>query len=280
MNVKRIIKRGMNEILRYMPIKKYINTPVLYGELLKGRTALITGGTSGIGYDIAKSFLRNGANVIITGRNQKKLDSICSELKGDFKEAIVLGVQLDNCKISDMKNIFDQIITNNICSIDIFVNNAGVLNKTSFGGATESDWDLVMNSDLKGPYFLTQIVAQYMIDHKIEGNILNVSSSSAVRPGLNSYHFAKNSMMNFTKGLAKELIEYGIVVNGIAPGPTATSMISNDDNINRPTSPAKRYTTPEEIANLATVLVSNLSRMVVGDTLFVTGGCGNITFDD
>ncbi len=280
MNVKRIIKRGMNEILRYMPIKKYVNTPVLYGELLKGRTALITGGSSGIGYEIARVFLRNGANVIITGRNQKKLDDISSELKKEFNDSKVIGIQLDNCNVSEMNSVFDALITNISSPIDIFVNNAGVLNKTSFGGATESDWDLVMNSDLKGPYFLTQIVAKYMIDRKIEGNILNVSSSSAVRPGLNSYHFAKNSMMNFTKGLAKELIGYGIVVNGIAPGPTATSMISNDDNINRPTSPAKRYTTPEEIANLATILVSSISRMVVGDTLFATGGCGNITFDD
>ncbi|AFA48115.1 SDR family NAD(P)-dependent oxidoreductase [Acetobacterium woodii] len=280
MSFKNNIKKGINEILRYMPIKKYVNTPVLYGELLKGRTALITGGTSGIGYEIAKSFLRNGANVVITGRNNKKLEKACEELKKDFSDLIIRGVQLDNCNILEMQSVFDTLTINNSCCIDIFVNNAGVLNKTSFGLASESDWDLVMNSDLKGPYFLTQFVAKYMIDNKIEGNILNVTSSSAIRPGLNSYHFAKNSMMNFTKGLAKELIEHGIVVNGIAPGPTATSMISDDDNISRPASPAKRYCTPEEIANLSTILVSSISRMVIGDTLFATGGCGTITFDD
>ena len=280
MSFKKNVKKAISEVLRYMPIKKYINTPVLYGELLKGKTALITGGTSGIGYEIAESFLRNGANVVISGRNEEKLRAATENLKKKYKDCNIVGIKLDNCDISKMQSAFDEIVQECSGTIDILVNNAGVINKTSFGKVNEKDWNLVIDSDLKGPYFLTQIISRYMIENKVKGNILNISSSSAIRPGLNSYHFAKNSMMNFTKGLAKELIKYDIVVNGIAPGPTATSMISDDDNINRPSSPAKRYCTPEEIANLTTILVSDISRMVVGDTVFVTGGCGLITFDD
>ena len=120
-----------------------------------------------------------------------------------------------------------------------------------------------------------------MIDNKIKGNILNVSSSSAVRPALTSYQLAKWGIRAFTKGLAKELSPRDIVVNSIAPGPTATDMLlDGGDNINRPSSPNGRYSTPEEIASLCVVLVSKLARVVDGDTIFATGGAGILTYDD
>lgn len=223
----KVFRKTLREILRYLPIKKAINIPVLYGELLKNRVAFITGGTSGIGYAIANCFIKNGATVIITGRNAERI------------------------------------------------------NKTSFWNATEDDFDNVINTNLKGTYFLTKIVAKYMIDNKIEGNILNVSSSSSVRPALTSYQLAKWGLRAFTKGLAKELSHKDIVVNCIAPGPTATDMLlEGDDNINRPTSPIRRYATPNEIASLSVILVSNLARVVDGDTLMATGGCGNLTYED
>ena len=85
-----------------------------------------------------------------------------------------------------------------------------------------------------------------------------------------------------TLGLAKELSQYDIVVNAIAPGPTATNMLldAGDKDISRPASPSGRYATADEIANLAVILVSSLGRMVNGDTLYATGGCGNLTLDD
>lgn len=195
---------------------------------------------------------------------------------------MVYGFKLDNSKIEVMENKFQNIL-NNIdgYKIDILVNNAGIINKTSFWNATEEDFDNVINTNLKGTYFLTKIVSKYMLDNKIEGNILNVSSSSAVRPALTSYQIAKWGIRAFTKGLAKELSSKNIVVNCIAPGPTATDMLlEGDDNINRPSSPAGRYATPEEIASLSVVLVSNLARIVNGDMLMATGGCGNLTYDD
>ncbi len=278
----KLLRKALREILRYLPIKKVINNPILYGELLKNRVALITGGTSGIGYAIANCFIKNGAIVVITGRNEIKIDEAVKELKEENNNAVVYGFKLDNSKIEVMENKFQNIL-NNIdgYKIDILVNNAGIINKTSFWNATEEDFDNVINTNLKGTYFLTKIVSKYMLDNKIEGNILNVSSSSAVRPALTSYQIAKWGIRAFTKGLAKELSSKNIVVNCIAPGPTATDMLlEGDDNINRPSSPAGRYATPEEIASLSVVLVSNLARIVNGDMLMATGGCGNLTYDD
>ena len=243
---------------------------------------MITGGTSGIGYAIANCFIKNGAIVVITGRNEIKIEEAVKELKEENNNAVVYGFKLDNSKIEVMENKFQNIL-NNIdgYKIDILVNNAGIINKTSFWNATEEDFDNVINTNLKGTYFLTKIVSKYMLDNKIEGNILNVSSSSAVRPALTSYQIAKWGIRAFTKGLAKELSSKNIVVNCIAPGPTATDMLlEGDDNINRPSSPAGRYATPEEIASLSVVLVSNLARIVNGDMLMATGGCGNLTYDD
>lgn len=280
--VTEILRKGTREILRYMPIKESVPTSVLYGDLLKNRTALITGGTSGIGFSIADSFVKNGACVIITGRNKIKIDMAVKKLKSQNDNALIYGFELDNKKIKEMSEKFNYILKEiNNRRIDILVNNAGVINKTQFWDSTEEDFDNVINTNLKGTYFITKIVAKYMLENKIKGNILNISSSSSIRPALNSYQLTKWGIRAFTKGLAKELSSKGIVVNSIAPGPTATDMLlDGDNNINRPNSPIGRYATSDEIASLSTILVSNLSRMIDGDTIFATGGCGNLTFDD
>lgn len=277
--ITNLVKKGTREILRYIPGKKAVNTPVLYGELLKGRTVLITGGGSGIGYAIAESCCRNGANVIITGRNLQKLNNSIEKLQQFGTKT--WGFVLDVCDVDNINSSLQKIIERIDVTVDTLINNAGVLNKTNFGNTTEKDYDSVIDTDLKGTYFLTQAFASYLKKNKIQGNILNISSSSSIRPATTSYHLAKWGVRGLTKGLAKELSPYGIVVNGLAPGPTATEMLlDGDDNINRPVSPIGRYATAEEIANLAVILISDLSRMVVGDTLFATGGCGTLTYDD
>lgn len=278
--VKRILRTIKHKLKNTFSMKIPVNNPILYGELLSGRYALITGGTSGIGFAIAEAFLRNKANVVITGRSKQKITDAVERLKKEFPEQAVTGVELDNCDISKMQEVFRKVLGGG--KIDILVNNAGVINKTFFGSTQENDFDLVIDTDLKGPYFLSELFAGYMKENKIQGNILNVSSSSAIRPASNSYGLAKWGIRGMTLGFAKHLSADGIVVNAIAPGPTATSMLLDAGNkdINRPSSPSERYATPEEIANLAVILVSDLGRMVNGDTVYVTGGCGLLTFDD
>ena len=284
MGIKRKIKTMLRKAKYFFSVKYAVNIPVLYGELLNDRVALITGGTSGIGFAIADAFMRNGADVIITGRNQDRIDSACERLRLKNPRRKASGTVLDNCDVPGMPVAFEKIqkLAGGEGVIDIFVNNAGVINKTKFYNVTESDYDNVLDTDLKGTYFLTKIVSEYMRRNKVRGNILNISSSSALRPASTSYHLAKWGIRGLTLGLAKELSQYDIVVNAIAPGPTATNMLlgERDKDINRSESPSGRYATAEEMANLATVLVSNLGRMINGDTLYATGGCGNLTVDD
>lgn len=263
-----------------------VEIPTLYGEVLKGKVAVVTGGTTGIGFEIAKAFIHNGASVIITGRDSERIANAVVKLKkeiGNSENMFVCGEVLDNTMTTQIEDRWKQILSHNENKhIDILVNNAGVISKTHFGKTDEKDYNLVMETNLKGTYFLSEIVSNYMIENGIKGNILNISSSSALRPAVSAYSMAKWAIHGLTLGMAKKLSPYGIVVNSIAPGPTATRMLQSDNiiNINRMSSPSERYATASEIANLAVIMVSDMSKMLNGDTMYATGGCGLLTFDD
>ncbi len=278
--MKRKIKKFLKKIKNIFSKKTVVNVPVLYGELLVGRTAIITGGSSGIGFAIAEAFLRNGASVIIVGRDKGKLDSACQKLEKSLHEGnFVKSYVVDIGKVASIKKELDKITKEN--KIDILVNNAGVSVGESVENTSEKDFDSVMGINLKGTYFISQYFLNYFKNNSIKANILNVLSSSSNRPATTPYTLSKWSLKGFTIGLAKKAINDGIVVNGIAPGPTATPMLGKDESdINLVSSPAGRYSTPKEIANLSTVLVSDLGKMVVGDIIYATGGAGVITVDD
>lgn len=251
-------------------------------ELLKGRTALITGGTSGIGRAIAETFLKAGANVIITSRSKEKAMAIAQEIGFEYNNQFSLGVELNNDKVDSFKigfeNLLEKIGDN---KIDILVNNAGIRGGR-WGKTTIEEYDNVMNTNLKGAFFLSEIVARYMRDNSIHGNILNICSASSLRPANSAYCLSKWGMHALTKGMAKTLIPYDIVVNGIAPGPTATPMFGMDtsDNLEVHSQPNKRFTTVEEIANMAVIYVSDMARTIVGDIAYMTGGAAVLTYDD
>lgn len=189
---------------------------------------------------------------------------------------------MDNSNISSFKEKFEEILNlKNISEIDILVNNAGVLGG-DIKDVTEVEYDQIINTNLKGVFFLSQLIGTYYKENKIKGNILNIASSSSLRPAASAYTISKWGVRGLTLGLAKLFAPYNITVNGIAPGPTATKMILKDDNINIafPKNPIGRCATPEEIANMAVFLTSNMGRTIVGDIIYMTGGAGLITFDD
>lgn len=283
MSIKKYIKRVGRYLLTGLP-EQHVTANIIKlapNDLLKGRNALITGGTSGIGYAIADAFLSCGAFITITGRDKKRLEDSCSKLllsHPKCKEQISFIV-MDNKDISSFKNIFKQ--HQSLQKIDILVNNAGVQGGL-ITNTTEEEYDNILNTNLKGPFFLSKLVAQNMKNNNIKGNILNIASSSSLRPGNSAYNLSKWGIRSLTLGLAKSLIPYGITVNGIAPGPTATPMLIKGEinDITHNNLPLGRFAMPEEIANMAVFLTSNLGKTVVGDIVYMTGGAGIITFDD
>ncbi len=139
-----------------------------------------------------------------------------------------------------------EIATSFFGEIDILVNSAGVLSGKSFLEVTEEEYDAVMDINTKGTFFMTQAVANRMLLKKIHGHILNVTSSSSVRPAWTPYQLSKWAIKGFTLGAADKLLEHGIIVNAIAPGPVATEMLKreNPDSIYKANQPSGRYAMP------------------------------------
>lgn len=247
-------------------------------RLLEGKIALIIGGSGGIGFGIARRFIESGARVILSGTNENKLKDACSRLGEDAARYIIL----DLLKISDIKKkINDALDLFEDGQIDILVNSAGVHGEERFGEVTERTYDVIFDVNLKGMFFVCQEVADYMKKSNIKGRILNVSSASSIKPAWTPYEISKWGVRGFTLGLASELIKYGIIVNSIAPGPVATSMLNkqDSDDLSWPFNPSGRMATPEEIGNLAVFMVSDLGSLIVGDTYFISGGSGTICID-
>ena len=281
--ILRIIKRLYNEILS--PFRKKVSAQIVTlapNELLKGRTAIITGSTSGIGLAIAKAFINAGANVVATGRNKEKLGNTIKELTKITKhDSQVYPYVLDVMESNRLESAINDIIAllpNH--KIDILVNNVGLGEVPTV--AELENYDIVMNTNLKAVYFLTKYVARHMVSEKIEGNILNIASCASLRPAGSIYGLSKWGIRGITEGFAKILLPHHIVVNGIGPGLTATPFAgkTNNDDLANPSNPSKRLVTPEEVANIAVVLTSGMGRMIVGDVVYLSGGAGVITCDD
>lgn len=253
----------------YVPIQHTVK-----GDLLKDKVALITGGSGGIGFAIAKAFLDSGCKVIIAGTNEKKLFSKLEKLGGG--KSVILN-------LSSIKGI-EESVGEAIAiygHIDILVNSAGIHSTKVFENfmeVEEKDYDSIMDINLKGTYFVTQNVAKHMVANKIHGHILNISSSTALEPAWSPYRLSKWGIKGMTLGFAQQLQPYGIIVNAIAPGSTATKLLGfkDGDSIYSGDNENHRLTLPSEIAEYAKLMVSSLGDMIVGDTLYISGGRGTI----
>lgn len=277
MSIKRRIKNVLQAVISMLKEEKKIPIAVATGEdqKLQGKIALITGGSGGIGAAMAKEFVRCGAKVIIAGTNEGKLKTVVDSLGGAAKYILlnVLEVGAMSDKVREAADFFPEK------RIDILVNSAGVVVENDFINITEQEYDKIMDINAKGSFFMSQVVSRFMIENKIKGHILNVTSSSALRPAWTPYQMSKWAMRGFTMGLADKLLPYGIVVNAIAPGPTATSMLGKEEGDSIYTNnPAGRCAMPSEIASLAAFMVSDMGNMIVGDTFYMTGGSGTITY--
>ena len=284
MSIKSFLSRTYRYLVKGMPVNIITANIVELApnQLLANKTALVTGGTSGIGFEIAKSFLKAGANVIITGRNFGRIENACAALKKATNCDNIAGLTFDIIDVDHFNNKIEESLSF-FGRIDILVNNAGILTYDTISSENKTKYDQVLDTNLRGPFFLSQQIGKYFIENKIKGNILNVGSSSCLRPAASAYTLSKWGMRGLTMGLAKTLAPFGITVNGIAPGQTLTSMVPNHESIsslNLNSVPLGRYILPEERGNMAVILVSNMGRAILGDMVYMTGGAGILTYED
>ena len=258
--------------------KKEVLPVVQYKEEIKSfedKVCLICGGTGGIGFAIAKLLIDSKCKAIIAGTNVNKLE----EIKKDKRFSEIKTVVIDYSNAGGMNEAINRAI-DIYGHIDIFISSSGVhTQNVSFWDISPKEFDRVHGINMKGTYFACQAIAKHMKDSSIRGNILIVSSSRGSEPAWSPYGISKWGINGFIKGLASLLIPYGIVVNAIAPGTTATPLIGvkYGDSIWTDENSVKRYILPEEVASLAKFLVSEENKMIVGEVIHISGGRG--TFD-
>lgn len=264
------IKRGIKYIIKdyKQPIIKVNIIQKESNELFKDRVYLITGGGSGIGYYIAKKLIGEGAKVIITGRNEEKLKNAKTNL-GDFCDYLVYDIN----EFDKANNVINEIY-NKFGRIDGIVNNAGIsLHEWDFLKVTPEGFDTQFYTNLKGSYFLTQSYVKKMIDNKVEGNVIFISSERGSMAEVIPYGLSKASIDSLVKGLSYKYYKKGLRFNSVAPGVTASSMTNirkESDLFSEATS--GRYFVPEEVAEVVCYLLSDYSKSISGEIIHCNGG--------
>ena len=244
---------------------------------LKGRVALVTGGTRGIGNMIARGFLEQGARVYITGRKVGPAEAAAVELS---KIGPCHALAIDASGATGAKTLATAFLTKEK-SLDILVNNAGTVWGADFDEFSESGWDRVMDLNIKSPFFLTQALHGALKTNASEARpskVINIASVDGifVNPQETySYTASKSGLLHLTKRMAMRLIKDHIVVSAIAPGAFATDM--NRTARDRPDEimrhiPSGRVGTPQDMAGAAVFLASRAGDYVVGTPLIVDGG--------
>lgn len=247
-------------------------------ERFHGKVALITGSSSGIGQQIARRLGREGCSVVIDyhtspdGASQTKTD-----IEAAGGKAII--VQANIMKMTDIDNLVEQAYTQ-LGGCDILVNDAGVERHAPFLESTEEDYDLVLNTNLKACYFLTQRFCQRLVAANKPGRVINISSvhEDMVFPNFASYCAAKGGMRMLMRDLAMELGPNNITVNNVAPGAISTPinahLLSDKPELNALLNniPLGRLGTTEDVAGVVAFLASDEGAYVTGSTYFVDGG--------
>lgn len=246
-------------------------------ELLKGKVAMVTGGTRGIGYAIVKVYLENGASVALCGSRQETVDKALEKLaaeRPEYKDKVIgLCPDLQNpeevaAAVATVKDTFG--------SLDIMVNNAGVSAKDSLYDYKAEDFAKTMNLNVDAVFNCAQAAARVMKEQG-GGVILNTSSMVSIygQPSGVAYPTSKFAVNGLTKSLARELGKDNIRVNAVAPGVTRTDMVAAlPDNLIKPliaTIPLGRVGEPEDVANAFLFLASDLASYVTGEILSVDG---------
>ena len=243
---------------------------------LRDRVVLITGASSGIGLHLAGVFARAGAAVALAARRRDRLESAVAELRAGGHSAT--SVTLDVVRTDTFDAAFEGIAHELGRPPDILLNCAGVLVTKPFLEQTGADYDMVMDTNLRGAFFVSQRAAAAMVPLG-RGSIVNVASTAGLRPGghLSSYCASKAGLIHLTKVMALELAQHGIRVNALCPGNFETDM--HQDFVDRGFAdalvkriPQRRFGKADELSGAALLLASDAGRYITGSVLAVDGG--------
>lgn len=242
--------------------------------LLKGKTAVVTGGAQGIGEAIAVKLASEGANIAVLDVNIEKANETAAKLKGMGVEAE--AYKADVSSLADVEAVVEKIV-DRFKAIDILVNNAGITRDNLLIRMTEQEWDLVIAINLKGVFNFTKTVGKIMMKQR-KGSIVNISSVIGLmgNAAQTNYSASKAGVIGITKSVAKELASRNVRVNAVCPGYIKTAMT---DKLSEEVQngilahiPTKTMGMPEDVANAVLFLSSELSSYVTGETVRVDGG--------
>ncbi len=240
---------------------------------LKNKSAIITGGATGIGLATARAFCKEGAKVVLFGRRKEKLEKAVKEL-GDS----AYFVQGDMTSNGDLDKLINEAL-HNLKGIDILVNNAGLFNGSPLHEITDSQWDEMMDINIRSVFQLTRRVLPVMMAQK-RGSIINISSILGIVavPQVAAYNVSKGALNQFSRSIAVEYGPYNIRSNSICPGLIETDMTADlmkDASLMKEWSkdyPIGRFGKPEDIANGCLYLASEESSFITGAVLPIDGG--------
>ncbi|CAH0284001.1 Glucose 1-dehydrogenase 1 [Pedobacter sp. Bi27] len=247
-------------------------------DRFENKIALITGSSQGIGAACALRLAKDGCDIILNGHKfDERGEKLITEIQDMGRKATFLEADLSKAKEAA------KLITNAVAAfghLDILVNNAGVEKKASFWDVTEEDYDLVMNTNLKGVFFSTQSFVNYCRKSKVAGTVINMSSvhEEIAFPHFAAYCASKGGLKMLTRNLASELAQFNIRINNVAPGAVSTpinqDLLNNKEQLEKVLQniPFKRMGKVEDVAAIVAFLASDDAAYVTGSTYFVDGG--------
>ncbi len=245
---------------------------------LTGKVVLVTGSSQGIGQAIAIRLAQEGADVVVNYHSHpEEAEAVKAKIESLGRRSVAVGADLSS--VAGTSKLIDDGVAA-LGKIDILVNNAGVEKNASFWDVTEHDYDLVLNTNLKGPFFATQAFVKHLQGRKAPGKIINISSvhEDLPFPHFTAYCASKGGLKMMTRNLSIELAPFGITINNIAPGaietPINTALLHDPAKLNAllQNIPLNRLGQPGDVSSAVAFLASSDADYITGTTLVIDGG--------